>query len=34
MCEFSEKFKTFCLNLCVTKFNPNLLASYPTIHIK
>jgi hypothetical protein len=28
MREFSQKFKTFCLNLRATKFDPNLLASH------
>jgi predicted transcriptional regulator len=31
MCEFSQKFKTFCL--CATKFDPNLLASHLKSHI-
>jgi hypothetical protein len=34
MCEFSQKFKTFCLNLCATKFYPNLLASHLKILYK
>jgi hypothetical protein len=34
MYEFSQKFKTFCLNLCATKFEPNLLASHPKFSIK
>jgi hypothetical protein len=34
MCEFSQKFKTFCLNLCATKFDPNLLASHLKFLIK
>jgi hypothetical protein len=34
MCEFSQKFKTFCLNLSATKFYPNLLASHPKFSIK
>jgi hypothetical protein len=34
MCEFSQKFKTFCLNLCATKFYPNLLASHLKLRIK
>jgi hypothetical protein len=33
-CEFSQKFKTFCLNLCATKFEPNLLASHPKFSLK
>jgi hypothetical protein len=36
MSEFSQKFKTFCLNLCAVKFYPNLLASHlkPRIKLK
>jgi hypothetical protein len=34
MCEFSQVFKTFCLNLCATKFDPNFLASHPKFSIK
>jgi hypothetical protein len=34
MCEFSQKFKTFCLNLCAIKFDPNMLASHPKFSIK
>jgi hypothetical protein len=34
MCEFSQKFKTFCLNSCATKFYPNLLASHLKLRIK
>jgi hypothetical protein len=28
MCKFSQNFKILCLNLCATKFDPNLLASH------
>jgi hypothetical protein len=34
MCEFSQKFKTFCLNSRATKFDPNLLASHLKFNIK
>jgi hypothetical protein len=34
MCEFSQKFKTFCLNSRATKFYPNLLASHLKLRIK
>jgi hypothetical protein len=34
MYEFSQKFKTFCLNSRATKFYPNLLASHLKLRIK
>jgi hypothetical protein len=34
MYEFSQKIKTFYLNLCATKFDPNLLASHLKFHTK
>jgi hypothetical protein len=34
MCEFSQKFKTFCLNLRATKFYPNVLASHLKLRMK
>jgi hypothetical protein len=34
MCEFSQKFKTFCVNMLATKFDPNLLASHLKFLIK
>jgi hypothetical protein len=34
MCEFSQKFKTFCLILFATKFDPNLLDSHLKLLIK
>jgi hypothetical protein len=33
MCEFSQKFKTFGLNLCATKFDPKLLATHLKFYI-
>jgi hypothetical protein len=33
MCEFSQKFKTFCLILCATKFWTKLLATHLKFHI-
>jgi hypothetical protein len=34
MYEFSQKFKTFCLNMWATQFYPKLLASHPKFSIK
>jgi hypothetical protein len=34
MCDFSQKFKTFCVNMWATKFDPNLLASHLKFLIK
>jgi hypothetical protein len=33
MCEFSQKIKTFCLNMCTTKFWTGLQASHLKFHI-
>jgi hypothetical protein len=33
MGEFSQKFKTFCVNLCATKFEPKLLTTHPKSYI-
>jgi hypothetical protein len=34
MCQFLQKFKTFCFNSRATKFYPNLLASHLKLRIK